>query len=246
MASKLQLLRPLADPATAAPFLAAYDALVADVVAPHVAALVAAADGDLRCDCLHYAAFPTLRVQTPSSSRATIRPHFDGMYGLQPGSLNFWLPLTDVRGASALWLESDAKARGGASRDGCGSTAPTEAADGAGVAEAAAAKAAHTYTYHPLTRASLFDGRSTIHFTIPNRSPRTRVSLDFRVVPGPLFDAQSRLARLGYYSTCERGGSSQGDSRGGGRGGGRGFRKAASGRLSKLHGIPHEGRPVAE
>ena len=58
---KSALLEPLADPAAAADFLSAYDALICDVVAPHVAQR-----SDVDVDGLWYAAFPTLRVQTPS------------------------------------------------------------------------------------------------------------------------------------------------------------------------------------
>jgi hypothetical protein len=57
--------------------------------------------------------------------------------------------------------------------------------------------------FHPLTRATRFDGRRCLHFTLPNRSERTRVSLDFRVVPGALYDPSGRLARSGYFSVAK-------------------------------------------
>jgi hypothetical protein len=252
MAAKRRLLSPLADPDRLADFIATYDGVVRHVVAPHLAAHL----GDsLGCNELHYAAVPTLRVQTPSEAHATIRPHFDGMYDLQAGSINFWLPLTAVGGASALWVESG---------DVDGGDVDGGDVDG-GVDEGVG-------SFHPLTRATRFDGRNRIHFTIPNRSTRTRVSLDFRCVPGGCFDEDSRLARLGYFSMvarCDRtdrrteevdmaerehemlvergpallGTSHQSDV---GRQPPRyspSFHKVASGRVSVLHGLPHTRRP---
>ena len=162
------------------------------MVAPHVAAALRDRGCDARLDTLYYAACPTLRVQTPSLSRATIRPHWDGMYGLQQGSINFWMPLTAVRAASGLWCETNALEQ-----------------------------------FYALTRATRFDGRNAIHFTVPNRSPRTRVSLDWRVVPGHLFDGGARLSRLGYFSRADAVGTPGC------------FSKSASGRISVLHGMPH-------
>ena len=195
MASKQALLRPLADAERAAAFVAAYDDVVCHVLAPSLGA-----------PSLRYACVPTLRVQPPSTSRATIRPHCDGMYGLQAGSINVWLPLTPVSATSALWVEEEdggARARAG---------------DGG-------------FPYHALTRPTRFDGRSLIHFTVPNHSDRTRVSLDLRCVPGHLYDANARLSRLGYFSLAER-------ATGGGA-----WAKAAAGRVSKLHGLPHVAEP---
>jgi len=40
-----------------------------------------------------------------------------------------------------------------------------------------------------------FDGRRCLHFTQPNLSARTRVSIDFRVIPGCYFDRGPRSAR---------------------------------------------------
>ena len=72
-------------------------------------------------------------------------------------------------------------------------------------------------------RACLIRGRG------PNTSNRTRVSLDFRVVPGDVFDASARLSRMGYYSRAE---VVDGD--------GDEWRKVESGVVTKLHGLPHE------
>ena len=102
MAAKQALLRPLAAEAGFAGLLAEYDAMICRVVAP---ALDESFGGEMHR--LHYACLPTLRVQTPSEELATIRVHCDGMYGLQAGSVNYWLPLTAVAPTSGLWVEGD-------------------------------------------------------------------------------------------------------------------------------------------
>ena len=191
-AAKKRLMQPLTDTAAAAPFLAAYDALLCEVIAPHVAEAM----GDEGCDALHYSAFPTLRVQHPSGYGG-IRPHCDGIYDLQPGSLNWWVALTHpLRPCRTLHVES---------APGADDFSPLLPAAGA------------------LVR---FDGRRCLHFTRPNLSARTRVSLDFRVVPGGHFEPDNRLSRWGYFATVARGADGR-------------FAKAADGRLSVLHGIPH-------
>ena len=148
---KQQMLAALADERRAAPFLAAYDALIRDVVAPNIGA-----------DSLHYSAFPTVRVQQPSAY-AGIRPHCDAMYDL---------PTCSVR-----------------------------------------------------------HGRSCLHFTQPNLSTRTRVSLDFRAVPSRLVDPASRLARAGYWSVAARDDASGV------------YDKARAGRVSLYHGFPFTAKP---
>jgi hypothetical protein len=201
MAAKTRLLQPLAQPERVASFLRAYDDMICRAVAPLVGT-----------ERVHYATMPTLRVQTPSLDVATIRPHFDGMYDLQDGTTNFWLPLTTTSDETALWLEQPAA-----------TPSPAEAAQ----------QSTAGFTYRPLTRPTRFDGRNVIHFTVPNRSTRTRVSLDFRVVDDGIFDRSSRLGQLGYFSVaCQRGGLTSP------------FEKTESGRISKLHGLPHNAEPV--
>ena len=159
-------------------------------------------------------------------------------------SLNFWIPLTRVSEASALWLEG---------ATGVGELGGELGGEIGGAAEGPRTPYARAPHYLALMDASRFDGRSTIHFTVPNRSTRTRVSIDFRVVPGVRFEPSCRLARLGYFSACERHGERFSVGAGGPRDGRRDdddgarsgkFRKVASGRVSKLHGMPHEAKPV--
>ena len=181
-------------------------------------------------ETLWYACVPTLRVQTPSEEHATIRPHVDGapsrhhgthpygahphgappltplvtvtgMYALPEGSLNFWVPLTDLDRSSTLWVES---------RPG-------------------------QEDWHPLKGATRFDGRRCLHFTLPNHSPHTRVSIDFRCIPGALYDPSGRLAQAGYFSSVVRTTSASGEQGP--------FVPACRGQTSMLHGLPHTSTP---
>ena len=187
---KQQMLAALADERRAAPFLAAYDALIRDVVAPNIDA-----------DSLHYSAFPTVRVQQPSAY-AGIRPHCDAMYDLPAGSVNWWVALTHpLRPCRTLHVES---------APGAGDFAPLLPPEGA------------------LVR---FDGRRCLHFTQPNLSTRTRVSLDFRAVPSRYVDPSSRLARAGYWSVAARDDASGA------------YAKARAGRVSLYHGFPFTAKP---
>ena len=111
MEAKTALLHPRTNPGLAADFLAAFESLICDVVAPHMSSGAAS-----ELESLRYACFPTVRVQCPSASVASIRPHTDGMYGLQAGSVNYWLPLTPVCDSSALWVEVDEERDVGSAR----------------------------------------------------------------------------------------------------------------------------------
>ncbi|KAL1515813.1 hypothetical protein AB1Y20_002429 [Prymnesium parvum] len=188
MAAKAALLRPLAEEGAEGAFAAAYEALVLEVLAPHLRAALGAAE-------IHFAAAPTVRVQTPSAGRQ-LRAHCDGVYGVQEGALNFWLPLTPVRAECALHVESAPGAR----------------------------------DYLPLLpevgEVVRFNGRRCVHFTVPNTTNQTRVSIDFRCVIGEHFDPYNRLAREEYFSKARV--TEDGS-----------FVKVASGRISKLHGMPY-------
>ena len=125
-------------------------------------------------------------------------PHCDAHYGHQPGQINFWLPLVDVHGSCSLHVES---------------------APGVG-------------DFHPLTlqygELGRFYGNKCIHYAVANDTDTTRISLDFRIVPGSCFDpaptfeveGDSRrfevakggfakqddevMARNAYYRRCNR------------------------------------------
>lgn len=152
------------------------------------------------------------------------------MYGLQAGSINYWLPLTPVLSTSALWVEEESVPEPRAtasSSEGNGSPGPGRAENSASA----------PFPYRPLLKPTRFDGRRLLHFTVPNRSGKTRVSLDFRCVPSHAYDPSARLSRQGYYSLAVREEGSQDDL---------GWRKAESGRVSKLHGLPHTSQPLEQ
>ena len=96
----------------------------------------------------------------PPSPVAIGVPHTDAHYGHQAGQINFWLPLVDVSETATLHVEST---------------------PGQG-------------DYHPLNlrygECARFYGNQCVHFTVPNQSDTTRLSLDFRVVPGEVFDSE--------------------------------------------------------
>lgn len=110
----------------------------------------------------------------------TIRCHVDSMYGHPSGSLNVWLPLTQTAGSNTLHLES---------APGAEDFKPLE------------------MKYGELV---IFDGTTCAHYTLANTTDDTRVSLDFRVIPGSVFDPEAECSRVkggaqsynlgGYYS----------------------------------------------
>ncbi|CAD7935318.1 unnamed protein product [Amoebophrya sp. A25] len=112
---------------------------------------------------------PCIRLQPPSTQRLTL-PHTDAMYGHQPGQINFWLPLNETDGAV------------------CGSNS----------LYAETFPGRKDFRSFDLNRgqAMRFYGNQCLHFTEPNKTQFTRVSLDFRVVPGWCFE-------LDWWGGCD-------------------------------------------
>lgn len=116
----------------------------------------------------------------------SIGPHSDVAYGHHPCSVNFYVPLTQIGGAASLFLES---------RPGAEDWHPIEG----------------SYGY-----VKQFAGAQCLHWTTDNKMDYTRVSLDFRLIPGPLFNGlkcgssvpggQKDVYREseGYYSRCRK------------------------------------------
>jgi hypothetical protein len=94
--------------------------------------------------------------------------HADAQYGHQAGEINFWLPLTRVDETSTLWAES-------------------------------ASGKADWYPFFPLDPGVCwrFPGTVCRHFTKPNISGRTRVSIDFRCSVAACYDAGWRMPGAG-------------------------------------------------
>lgn len=86
--------------------------------------------------------------------------HCDADYCHQPNEVNFWLPLSPVYDTNSLWVES---------APGLHDFKPIEAQPGEGFR---------------------FYGNQCEHYTCPNTTEHTRISLDFRVVPAALYDPE--------------------------------------------------------
>ena len=113
----------------------------------------------VRIYCSH---LPALRVCPKDSSSASSvlsqskyrslgRFHCDAMYGHQDGEVNFWMPLTRVHETNTLWAESE----------------PGKS---------------DWYSFSPMQVGEIwhFPGSTCRHYTKPNVSGWTRVSIDFR------------------------------------------------------------------
>ncbi|KAL9188543.1 hypothetical protein ACHAXT_006921 [Thalassiosira profunda] len=87
----------------------------------------------------------------------SIGPHADCNYGHHPSSINFYIPLTKIEGSASLFLES---------RPGSEDWHPIEG------------------EYGSVKR---FAGAICTHWTAENKTDFTRVSLDFRIIPGSMF-----------------------------------------------------------
>jgi cytidyltransferase-like protein len=105
----------------------------------------------------------------------SIGPHSDVTYGHHAGSINIYVPLTRIGGTAALFLES----RYG-SED-----------------------------WHPIVgdygKVKHFAGASCLHWTMNNTTAYTRVSLDFRLIAGSIFNSLSNSGvayRRGFYCRC--------------------------------------------
>lgn len=104
-----------------------------------------------------YQARPTLRMHMPGQPSCVAR-HTDYIYHRQPTETNVWLPLTAVGGSNSLWCES---------KPGKGDFSAFEVGS--------------------FGTAVLFWGNQCEHYSMPNVSSSTRVSLDLRVIRSDLF-----------------------------------------------------------
>ena len=121
---------------------------------------------------LVYQCPPTLRIAMPSRA-PTIGMHVDSEYARHESSeINFWVPLsTPVEGENALHLES---------WPGKGDFRAVALGLGEGLR---------------------FNGQQCRHYTVPNSTGHTRVSLDFRVIPRSLF-RDDWDGHIGDYATA--------------------------------------------
>lgn len=175
-----------ANPAALDVLCRTYREFICEEVAPKIAAAFDSSGDGVRCTGVAFQANPSLRVVTPSMNAAG-RRHRDCDYGHQPAQINYWLPLSRACGSNTLHVEGLKK------------NDPTVATPLEG-------------NFGVMHR---FHGNDLFHFTIPNDTNHTRVSLDFRVVPGPLFDNDYPGSRNemngkqafflgGYYAWADR------------------------------------------
>jgi cytidyltransferase-like protein len=88
-----------------------YDEFVRGVCIPHLSSTMRHnqrqndnKDDTVDDDSFYYQSFPCVRVIQPNEF--SIGPHADVAYGHHPCTINFYLPLTEIGGTSALFLES--------------------------------------------------------------------------------------------------------------------------------------------
>jgi hypothetical protein len=152
---------------------------------------------------------PCIRFQQPSNKRTTI-PHCDSFYGHQPGQINFWLPLTRSFGSNSLYSESEPGKRDFHSFD-CNLNLVNNNNNNNNHLLGDSVNGGHqeqskicdcdndndnndndngkmTIDTGNVTEMMRFYGNECVHFTEANRTEITRVSLDFRVVPGFVYD----------------------------------------------------------
>lgn len=110
-----------------------------------------------------FQAIPTFRVQLPDN-KAVGEFHRDIDYNHPKTEQNFWLPLTEARESSMIWVESEYNK---------GDYAPAV----------------------PLMQPGQilqFDGARLRHGNMLNKTGKTRVSFDFRIVPASSYEASER------------------------------------------------------
>jgi hypothetical protein len=160
--NKVGAMHRLRDISLRQPFQIAYEAFVLDVALPWLAAVV---DGENSGHTTAGAAQHSLLKEAHFQAFPCIRvlqpgefslpPHCDAAYGHPLCAINFIVPLTAAPGAGALYCES---------AEGSEDWAPvTNLGNGF------------------LTK---FNGTRCLHWTSENTESTTRVSLDFRVIPG--------------------------------------------------------------
>ena len=133
---------------------------------------------------LLYQREPNFRCHLPGTGHLLVHKHRDSDYYHQPNELNVWIPLTDCFGSNTLWAES-APDRG---------------------------------DFHPyelkVGEMMLFWGSQCLHYTVPNDTDATRVSIDFRVIPSRALyrdkyprshtrDGRMRFGEGAYYASLE-------------------------------------------
>ena len=96
---------------------------------------------------------PNFRCHLPETGHLLVHKHRDADYHHQQNEINFWLPCTPAYGSNTCWSES---------APGVGDFRPFELDFGEMVQ---------------------FWGNQCLHYTLPNDTPHSRLTIDFRVIP---------------------------------------------------------------
>lgn len=98
---------------------------------------------------------PNFRCHLPHTGHLLVHKHCDADYHHQQNEINFWLPVTRAFGNNTLWSESTPGAE----------------------------------DYHPFEldvgEMKQFWGNQCVHYTVPNDTDHTRITVDFRIIPLP-------------------------------------------------------------
>jgi hypothetical protein len=130
---------------------------------------------------------PNFRCHLPGTGHVLVERHRDADYHHQPAEVNFWLPCTAAFGSNTVWVES----------------------------------APHSADFRPFEARFgtliQFWGHQCEHFTTPNETGRTRLSIDFRVIPREQYcsryphshkkDGSERFALGGFFGVMDRSGA---------------------------------------
>jgi hypothetical protein len=111
------------------------------------------ASGDASDTGILYQRVPNFRCHLPETGHLLVHKHRDADYHHQQNEINFWLPCTPAYGNNTCWSES---------APGKGDYRPFEMEVG---------------------EMMQFWGNQCMHYTVPNDTPHSRLTIDFRVIP---------------------------------------------------------------
>ena len=132
-------------------------------------------------DKLIYQAFPSYRIQYPDNKAiTTVHTDSDKDHQHPTGEINFIIPLTEMRDSSAPWVESFPGAGDHSPMEGC----PKDL--------------------------FMWYGNKCSHFNKTNKTGKTRISFDFRVMPSKFYDptheacsvTKGKRFVIGEYYAC--------------------------------------------
>ncbi len=177
-------------------FQESYDSFVRKICVPKIAQALEDGNDEESCTKVYYQAFPCLRIVQPGEF--SIGPHSDVAYGHHPCSINGYVSLTQpdagnhngLAPVSSLFLESRPGAEDWHSLFGRNNSGKC-----------------HT---------RFFPGALNLHWTTENLTKDTRVTFDFRMIDGRVFDKLKDGGHLeggqkdvfretpGYYQVCHK------------------------------------------